>query len=326
MAHGITLHMFIGQGPCGDACIYPAWRCRRGLEAATAPTDAEARAAEPRVKRQLTKAQPGENCSTSNRERQPHMYMSRSCWQCLSTHVAPSSWRTALCATSAGMSSLCNGSFQCCLCPGQTGAKALQYTRSCAYPTTAMEPVLTSNSRPLQDLRSLDIASKEQAASGASQCIKQSSASCPLDEVSDNLACRACKLSGSAGHANVCEGGAQCSNFTAYQPGSHAEQSTAEAHFSEVSNRPDLSSHLNPSRPQPRVEHGTSGSKITGGDVGVTATACSMHDVPAGKDGRAGDNLGALRRKPGRGEPTLSLSCSDKLARWGMLGLQVSAC
>ncbi|XP_078462677.1 tRNA-specific adenosine deaminase 1 isoform X2 [Lampetra planeri] len=31
---------------------------------------------------------------------------------------------------------------------------------------------------------------------------------------------------------------------------------------------------------------------------------------------------GALRLKPGRGEPTLSMSCSDKLARWAALGCQ----
>ncbi|KAJ8417487.1 hypothetical protein AAFF_G00287140 [Aldrovandia affinis] len=33
-------------------------------------------------------------------------------------------------------------------------------------------------------------------------------------------------------------------------------------------------------------------------------------------------SLGVLRVKPGRGEPTLSLSCSDKLARWAVLGCQ----
>ncbi len=52
-------------------------------------------------------------------------------------------------------------------------------------------------------------------------------------------------------------------------------------------------------------------------------------------DGEAGDALGAggldyhtslgvLRRKPGRGDPTASLSCSDKILRWGCLGLQGS--
>ncbi|XP_032378279.1 tRNA-specific adenosine deaminase 1-like [Etheostoma spectabile] len=33
-------------------------------------------------------------------------------------------------------------------------------------------------------------------------------------------------------------------------------------------------------------------------------------------------STGVLRVKPGRGEATLSLSCSDKLARWGVLGFQ----
>ncbi|XP_028843765.1 tRNA-specific adenosine deaminase 1 isoform X2 [Denticeps clupeoides] len=33
-------------------------------------------------------------------------------------------------------------------------------------------------------------------------------------------------------------------------------------------------------------------------------------------------SVGVLRVKPGRGEPTLSLSCSDKMARWTVLGFQ----
>ncbi|XP_068082523.1 tRNA-specific adenosine deaminase 1 [Anabrus simplex] len=32
--------------------------------------------------------------------------------------------------------------------------------------------------------------------------------------------------------------------------------------------------------------------------------------------------VGVLRTKPGRGDPTLSLSCSDKLARWNIVGIQ----
>jgi hypothetical protein len=45
--------------------------------------------------------------------------------------------------------------------------------------------------------------------------------------------------------------------------------------------------------------------------------------VPSASDVEAGpQQLGVLRRKPGKGDPTLSLSCSDKLARWACLGLQ----
>lgn len=91
MAHGISLHMFVSQAPCGDACIYPARHCGRDTEAAMAPAVAEDRGAEPRVKRQLTKAQPGEMHLNSCRGGDTHTPLASSSWHCLPTNVAPSS-------------------------------------------------------------------------------------------------------------------------------------------------------------------------------------------------------------------------------------------
>lgn len=58
-------------------------------------------------------------------------------------------------------------------------------------------------------------------------------------------------------------------------------------------------------------------------DIHRTGAKC----VPGGpadplSEGVGYHTTGLLRVKPGRGEPTLSLSCSDKLARWGVLGFQ----
>lgn len=32
--------------------------------------------------------------------------------------------------------------------------------------------------------------------------------------------------------------------------------------------------------------------------------------------------MGTVQRKPGRGDTTLSVSCSDKIARWNVVGVQ----
>ncbi|XP_029993210.1 LOW QUALITY PROTEIN: tRNA-specific adenosine deaminase 1-like [Sphaeramia orbicularis] len=60
-----------------------------------------------------------------------------------------------------------------------------------------------------------------------------------------------------------------------------------------------------------------------GVDIHRTGAKC----VPGGPadplhPGSGYHSTGVLRVKPGRGEPTMSLSCSDKLARWGVLGFQ----
>lgn len=60
-------------------------------------------------------------------------------------------------------------------------------------------------------------------------------------------------------------------------------------------------------------------------DVHRTGAKC----VPSGEQDRKLPGvkyhiLGAVRTKPGRGNPTLSVSCSDKMARWIATGIQVN--
>ncbi|KAK4872921.1 hypothetical protein RN001_014950 [Aquatica leii] len=64
--------------------------------------------------------------------------------------------------------------------------------------------------------------------------------------------------------------------------------------------------------------------KVDGDDIYRTGAKC----LPQGQvqdlhgNGVEYHTLGVVRTKPGRGDPTLSVSCSDKLARWCHIGLQ----
>ncbi|KAK4418652.1 tRNA-specific adenosine deaminase TAD1 [Sesamum alatum] len=50
--------------------------------------------------------------------------------------------------------------------------------------------------------------------------------------------------------------------------------------------------------------------------------ACAPSECSAGQNGACLQVTGSVQRKPGRGDTTLSVSCSDKIARWNVVGVQ----
>ena len=81
---------------------------------------------------------------------------------------------------------------------------------------------------------------------------------------------------------------------------------------------------LDPSSPQPDPsppQLAPSPSRPV--DIHRTGARCTMRgECDPHLPGVGYHLLGALRTKPGRGDPTLSMACSDKMLRWNVLGCQ----
>ncbi|KAF4085689.1 hypothetical protein AMELA_G00097580 [Ameiurus melas] len=91
--------------------------------------------------------------------------------------------------------------------------------------------------------------------------------------------------------------------------------------------RPDVSFLFFCSHTPLGVDLGSEGAEVSSGEQACDVHRTGAKCVPGAPSDPRGPGLdfhtvGALRVKPGRGEPTLSLSCSDKLSRWCTLGFQ----
>lgn len=62
-------------------------------------------------------------------------------------------------------------------------------------------------------------------------------------------------------------------------------------------------------------------SQLPCGDASLSSLVTPLESVPLGENG-SHSSLGMVQRKPGRGDTTLSVSCSDKIARWNVVGIQ----
>ncbi|XP_026471962.1 tRNA-specific adenosine deaminase 1-like [Ctenocephalides felis] len=103
-------------------------------------------------------------------------------------------------------------------------------------------------------------------------------------------------------------------------PKSEYLSTTVGIHFNEDKKRKNLDEPEICPKKQ-KVEH-TVNNVIN--DIYRTGAKCLESSLITDSKGSGADFhvLGAIRTKPGRGDPTLSVSCSDKLSRWNIMGVQ----
>ncbi|CAJ2657801.1 unnamed protein product [Trifolium pratense] len=69
-------------------------------------------------------------------------------------------------------------------------------------------------------------------------------------------------------------------------------------------------------------------SQLPCGDASLSSLVTPSESEPLGENGshsslsNSSKQIGMVQRKPGRGDTTLSVSCSDKIARWNVVGVQ----
>ncbi|WJX87003.1 tRNA(Ala)(adenine(37)) deaminase [Trifolium repens] len=69
-------------------------------------------------------------------------------------------------------------------------------------------------------------------------------------------------------------------------------------------------------------------SQLPCGDASLSSLVTPSESVPLGENDshssliNSSKQIGMVQRKPGRGDTTLSVSCSDKIARWNVVGVQ----